>query len=66
MALAIPSLILGGPLGVGAVGYFIGKHFGDSATGFFVGFVLGLIVAVWESAKILRAMAREDETDSKK
>ena len=59
-ALAVPSLFLGGPLGVGAVGYFVGDWWFDRpVAGGLIGAFLGLIVAVWETIKIVRSLSDE-------
>lgn len=66
LALAIPSLFVGSPLGVGALGYFLGRWIGFPKTGFGVGFVLGMVIAVRESVRILRYLSREEDKASGK
>lgn len=58
-ALAIPSLLLGGPLGCGLVGYLIGRYFEKPQEGLLIGGFLGLAAAIYEVVRILRQMARE-------
>ncbi|MDX1972451.1 MAG: hypothetical protein SFY68_07975 [Candidatus Sumerlaeia bacterium] len=57
--LAIPSLFLGAPLGVGATGYLVGSYFFQSPrTGFFLGFVLGFIIAIRECIRTIRKLSK--------
>jgi hypothetical protein len=57
---------VGAPLGVGALGYFTGGWIGYPRTGFGIGFVLGLVIAVRESVRILRYLSREEDKASGK
>lgn len=62
LAVAIPSMFIGGPLGVGFVGYFIGRYFWETPnTGFLVGFVLGVIIAIRETSRILKRISKANK-----
>ncbi len=59
LAMAIPTLFVGGPLGCGALGYWIGSKFDYPSSGFMVGLILGLVVAIRETVRILRILSKD-------
>jgi F0F1-type ATP synthase assembly protein I len=63
--LAIPSLMLGGPLGGALIGYFAGGWWGDSGKGIVLGVLAGIAIAIWEVVRILRQMSLEQDSDRK-
>ena len=60
LAFAIPSLFIGGPLGVGAAGFLVGRYFGHEVAGALFGVALGFFVAVRETRRILRQLSDQD------
>jgi F0F1-type ATP synthase assembly protein I len=56
MALAIAGLFVGGPLGVGAVGYFLGRWLGHPALGALVGGLAGFAAATFEAVRMVRSL----------
>ncbi len=60
MALTIPTMYVGGPLGAGFVGWWLGAKAGYPSTGFMIGFVLGLAAAIRETKRLLRVLSQDD------
>ncbi len=60
LALTIPTMYVGGPLGGGFVGWWLGAKAGYPSAGFSIGFVLGLAAAILETKRLLRVLARDD------
>jgi hypothetical protein len=57
-ALTVSGLIVGGPLGFGAVGYFLGGRFGHPYSATLAGVFLGFAFAVHQVLKIVRELSR--------
>lgn len=56
LALAIPSMWVGAPIGVGFLFYFLGGLIDQPRTGFVFGFVLGFVIAIRETKRILKQL----------
>ena len=56
-ALAIPTMWVGGPIGVGAVGWLIGNWLGAPTPGAFIGVILGLVIAIRETKRITKRLS---------
>ncbi len=63
--IAIPSLMLGGPVGGALIGYFVGGWMGDSEKGIVFGVLGGIAIAAWEVTRIIRQMSKEQVTPDK-
>lgn len=48
---------------MGAVGYFVGAHFGYPAAGAFLGGTLGFVIAIRETIRIVRMLSRDSDSD---
>lgn len=59
LALTIPSLWLGGPLGGGFVGWLIGNKIGYPDSGAIIGVLLGIVIAIRETVRVLRVLSRD-------
>lgn len=62
--LAIPSLMLGGPLGGGLAGYAVGSAFERPQQGIVVGILAGLLIAGIQIVRLLVEMARDEDRRS--
>jgi F0F1-type ATP synthase assembly protein I len=61
--LAIPSLMLGGPVGGALIGYFVGGWVGSPQQGIVIGVLAGLFIAIFEVVRLLRQMSAEQDRD---
>lgn len=62
--LAIPSLMLGGPLGGGLVGFLVGSALERTQQGIVVGILAGLLIAGIQIVRLLVEMARDEDRRS--
>lgn len=63
--LAIPSLMLGGPLGGGIAGWLVGGVLEQAQQGMVVGILGGLFIAIVQIVRLLLEMARDEARSSK-
>lgn len=63
--LAIPSLMLGGPLGGGIAGYIIGGLFERAQQGIVVGILAGIAIAGVQIVRLLIEMSKDEQSGKK-
>jgi len=61
--IAIPGLMLGGPIGGAIAGYFVGGWLGDPQRGIAFGVLGGVAFAAYEVIRVLRRMSSEQDPD---
>jgi F0F1-type ATP synthase assembly protein I len=61
--LAIPSLMLGGPLGGALIGYFVGVWLEAPQKGLAYGALAGIAFAIYEVVRVIRQMSAEQDPE---